>query len=76
MRSKLEHAIENEGATLKKDVAPVPTVVLDDIVSLSLYPQIEPNQGYSTEPPARRDHSMGFKSSYNKVDLPCHVHTE
>ena len=51
MRSKLEHAIEYEGTTLKKYVTPVPTIVFDDIMGLSLYPQIEPDQGYSTEPP-------------------------
>ena len=43
MRSKLEHAIEYKGAALKKYVAPVPTIVFDDVVSLSLYPQIEPD---------------------------------
>ena len=43
MRSKLEHAIEHESATLEKYVTPVPTIVLDDIVSFSLYPQVEPD---------------------------------
>lgn len=51
MRSELEHTIEHEGATLEKDVTPVPAIIFDDIVSLSLYPQVEPDQGYSSEPP-------------------------
>ena len=51
MRSKLEHAIEYESTTLEKHVTPIPTIVFDDIVSLSLHPQIEPDQGYSSEPP-------------------------
>lgn len=52
MRSKLEHAIEYESTTLKKYVTPVPTIIFDDIMGLGLYPQIEPDQGYSSEPPA------------------------
>ena len=66
MRSELEHAIKHKSATLEKYVTPVPTVILDDIVGLSLDPQVKPNQGYSSEPPmetlihdiyARRDRS-------------------
>ena len=53
MRSELEDAIENESATLEKHVTPVPAIVLDDIMSLSLYPQVEPDQGYPSEPPIR-----------------------
>ena len=74
MRSKLKHAIEYESPALKEYVAPVPTIVLDDVVSLGLYPQIEPYQGYSTEPPAKRYCSLKFK--FNKVGLPCHMHPE
>ena len=51
MGSKLENSIEHEGSTLEKHVTPVPTIVLDDIMSLRLYPQVEPNQGNSSEPP-------------------------
>jgi len=49
--SELEHTIKHESATLEKHVTPVPAIVFDNIVSLSLYPQVEPDQGYSSKPP-------------------------
>ena len=41
MRGELEHAVKDERAALEEDVAPVPAVVLDDIVSLGLDPKVE-----------------------------------
>ena len=41
MRRELEDAVKDERTTLKEDVAPVPAVVLDDIVSLGLDPKVE-----------------------------------
>lgn len=53
MGSELEDAIEYESATLEKHVTPVPAIILDDVMGLGLYPQIEPDQSYSGEPPVR-----------------------
>ena len=41
MRRELEDAVKDERTTLKEDIAPVPAVVLDDIVSLGLDPKVE-----------------------------------
>ena len=51
MRGELEHAVKDERTTLKEDVAPVPAVVLDDIVSLGLDPKVERDQGNTADPP-------------------------
>ena len=51
VRCELKHAIKHKGATLEKHVTPVPAVILDDIVGFGLYPQVEPYQGYPSEPP-------------------------
>jgi len=72
VRSELEHAIEHEGTTLEKYVTPVPAIIFDDIVSLSLYPQVEPDQGYSSEPPVGE---LFHRINYNRVELPCHMHS-
>ena len=60
VRSEFEHAIEYEGSTLEKYVAPVPAVVLDDIVSFGLYPQIKPDQSHPGEPPVRESYLVGL----------------
>ena len=73
MRSELEHTIEYESATLEKYVTPVPTIVFDDIVSFSLYPQVEPDQGYSSEPPVGE---LFHRIKYSRIGLPCHMHSE
>jgi len=65
VRSELKHTIEHQSATLEKYVTPVPTIVLDDIVSLGLYPQVELDQGYSSEPPARELFN-GTKPEHNR----------
>lgn len=51
MRSQFEHAVEDERAALEEDVAPVPAIVLDDIVGFSLDPQIERNERDTADPP-------------------------
>lgn len=54
VRSELEHAIEYKSTTLEKHITPVPTIVFDDVVSLSLNPQVKPDQGDSSEPPVEK----------------------
>jgi hypothetical protein len=73
MRSKLEHAIKYESAALEKHVTPVPTIVLDDIVSLSLYPQVEPDQGYSSEPSVRESY---WRIYHSRIKIPSKVHSK
>ena len=51
MRRELEDAVKDERTTLKEDIAPVPAVVLDDIVSLGLDPKVERDQGNTADPP-------------------------
>jgi len=43
MRSKLEHTIKDKCTTLEEAVSPIPTIVLDDIVSFGLHPEVETN---------------------------------
>ena len=54
MWGKLEHAIKDERATLEEDVAPVPPVILDDVVRFRLDPQVEHDKEESANP------SMGY----------------
>lgn len=51
MRRELEHAIEDQRASLEKDITPVPPIVLDDVVSLGLDPEIECDQRNAADPP-------------------------
>lgn len=51
MRRQLENAVKHEGATLEEDVAPVPTVILYDMVGFRLDPEVECNEGEATDPP-------------------------
>ena len=51
MRGEFEHAVEDEGAALEEDVAPVPSVVLDDVVCLRLDPEVECDEGKPADPP-------------------------
>jgi len=41
MRRELEHAVEDERATLEETVAPIPAIVLDDIMCLKFDPEID-----------------------------------
>lgn len=50
MRGQLKDTIEYEGTSLEEDVAPVPAVILDDVVGLRLHPQIEPDERKSADP--------------------------
>ena len=50
MGGQLKDAVKHEGATLEKDVAPVPAVVFDDMMRLCLHPQIEGDKGNTTNP--------------------------
>ena len=51
MRRELEDAVKDERTTLKEDIAPVPAVVLDDIVSLGLDPKVERDESDAADPP-------------------------
>ena len=51
MGSQLKDTIEDKVASLEETVAPVPPIVLDDVVSLGLDPEIEANQCNSSQPP-------------------------
>ena len=51
MRGELEHAVEDKRAALEEDVAPVPAIVLHDVVCLRLDPEVEGNKGNAADPP-------------------------
>jgi len=50
MGGQLEDAIENQVSTLEEAVAPIPTVVFDDIVGFGLHPKVEPDQRNTSAP--------------------------
>ena len=53
MRSQFEYAIKDEmGELVKEDIPPVPSVILDYIMSLSFDPEIKENQGNAANPSA------------------------
>lgn len=54
MRCKFEDTIKYKGTTLKEHIAPVPPVILDYVVSFRLDPQIECNQGETSNPAVLR----------------------
>lgn len=45
MGCQFKYAVEDEGTTLEEYIAPVPSVILDDVVSLCFDPKIEQNKG-------------------------------
>lgn len=49
--SKLEDTIKDQCTTLEEDVAPIPSIIFDDIVSFSFDPQIESDEGDTAYPP-------------------------
>jgi hypothetical protein len=54
MRRKLKHAVKYERTSLKEAVAPVPTVILDDMVRFGLDPEVESDKDDTTNPTAMR----------------------
>ena len=52
MRRELKHAVKDKCTTLEEAVAPVPAIVLNDMVGLGLDPEIERNQGDTSDPTA------------------------
>jgi hypothetical protein len=50
--SQFENAIEYQGSSLEETITPVPAVVLYDVVGFDFHPEIEANQGNTTEPPS------------------------
>lgn len=53
VRSELKHAIEDKCATLEEDIAPVPSVVFDDMVCLCLHPNVKGDEYETTQPSVR-----------------------
>ena len=51
MRREFEDTIKHESTALEEHIAPVPAVILHDIVRLSLDPQIESNERDTADPP-------------------------
>jgi len=50
MRCHLEHAVKDEAAASEEAVAPIPPVILDDVVGLGLDPPIEGDEGEACHP--------------------------
>jgi hypothetical protein len=52
MRCELKHAVKDECTALEEAVAPVPAIVLNDMVRLGLDPEIERDQDDTSDPTA------------------------
>jgi len=50
MWSHLEHTIKNQRTTLEENVPPVPTVVFDDAMRFCFHPEVERDQGNTSDP--------------------------
>lgn len=72
MRRHLEDAVEHERAALEEDVAPVPTVVLHNMVRLSLDPQVEHDEEDAADPAAAASENTGAHGPLN--DEPQGMH--
>lgn len=53
MGRELEHAVKDECATLKEAVTPVPTIILNYMVSFRLDPKVERDKDDTTNPAVR-----------------------
>lgn len=53
VRRELKDTIKDEIAALEEAVAPIPTVILYDIVRFSLHPEVERNEREASYPPDR-----------------------
>ena len=47
MGGKFEDAIEYQRAALEEYIAPIPTIIFDDVVGFRFDPKIEPNECYT-----------------------------
>ncbi len=52
MRRELKYAVKDECTTLEEAVAPVPAIVLNDMVCFGLDPEIERDQKDASDPTA------------------------
>lgn len=52
MRRELEDTVERKAAALEENIAPVPAIILDDVMCLGLHPQVERDEGDAPNPPA------------------------
>ena len=48
---EFEDTVEHEGTALEEDIAPVPAIVLDDVVRLGLDPEVERDESDAADPP-------------------------
>lgn len=51
MRRHFEDSVEHESATLEEDIAPVPAIIFDDMMSFGLDPKVKRYQDYPADPP-------------------------
>ena len=50
MRCHLEHAVKDEAAASEEAVAPIPSIILHDVVGLGLDPPIEGDEREASDP--------------------------
>lgn len=50
MRCQLKYAIEDKGATLKEAIAPIPTIICNDVVRFRLDPEVECDKDNTANP--------------------------
>ena len=55
MRCHLEHTIKDEATPREEAVAPIPPVILDNVVGLGLDPPIERDEGQASNPTSDMD---------------------
>lgn len=48
MRCEFEHAVKYKIAALEEHVSPIPSVILDDVMSLSFYPEVKADKRDAT----------------------------
>jgi hypothetical protein len=59
MRCEFKHAIKNERATLEEAVAPVPAIVLNNVMRLRFDPEIERDEDDTADPSVKDRQSSG-----------------
>ena len=55
MRRQLEHAIKDEATACEEAIAPIPPVIFDNVVGLSLDPPIERDERQANDPTGDMD---------------------
>lgn len=44
MGSELKNAVEDQISALEEDISPIPTIILDNVVSFSLHPEVKADE--------------------------------